>query len=811
MPKLTIDDIPVEVPEGTKVIDAAAQVGIQIPRFCYHPALGSVGACRMCAVKFVQGPFKGVQMSCMIDAVDGMVVSTTDAEAVDFRRHVIEWLMIHHPHDCPVCDEGGHCLLQDMTVSGGHGLRRYQGEKRTYLDQDLGPLVQHEMNRCIQCYRCSRFYQEYTGYRDLGVMGIASRIYFGRFRPGTLQSPFAGNLIDICPTGVYTDRPSRYKGRKWDYQRTPSVCIHCSLGCRTTVDVRYREVVRIEARFSPTVNGHFICDRGRYGFFYASAPTRPRRARIGGAETRISDALTEAVHRISAVVGRHGTGSVAVVGSARSTLETLAAEARICRDAGWRGPVLFTDASERSAATLAAGRLTPELAVNLEALQHADLILAAGVDPVNEAPMLALAMRQAARKGAHIEVIDPRPVFLPMEYVHRPTAAGDIAQTLSRLANEGDDGGGGLRPLMDLLARCRRPAVAVGATGLFSERSVQAAADLCHALDRQGKEAALFPVMTGANTFAACRLAADPGDLETLLPQIERGGVRALLVVENDLLSTVPDAGRFADALAGLDLLVVLDCLDSETARAAQLFFPTQTVFETGGTFVNNEGRIQQARPAFSGGTPIAQTGGGSHPPRLFRTDIPGAEPFPAGRVLVDLAAALNGKKGGGPLGAAALENDLAQLAPEFAGFDPVEAGGERGTWARLQLQIQTPAPPPGQEGDKPAGKGELLLVEAVFGTEALSRTAPWLQKLEAEPVLLMHPEEAARRNLKDGDRCELATDTGMLTVPVQVSENTAPATFVLPRSRRHRWQIFPRLRTGLDTIRIRKSDGEVP
>ncbi|MEJ2638778.1 MAG: 2Fe-2S iron-sulfur cluster-binding protein, partial [Desulfosarcinaceae bacterium] len=160
MPTLTIDNRKVTVPEGTKVIAAAEQLGIMIPRFCYHPALGAVGACRVCAVGFKEGPVRGVEMSCMIEAQEGMVVATDDPQAVDMRRHVIELLMLNHPHDCPVCDEGGHCLLQDLTISGGHGRRRYQGRKRTHRDQDLGPLVQHEMNRCIQCYRCARYYQE---------------------------------------------------------------------------------------------------------------------------------------------------------------------------------------------------------------------------------------------------------------------------------------------------------------------------------------------------------------------------------------------------------------------------------------------------------------------------------------------------------------------------------------------------------------------------------------------------------------------------------------------------------------------------
>ena len=258
MAKLTIDNREIEVAAGTKVIEAAERLGIMIPRFCYHPALGPVGACRVCAVSFTEGPIQGVQMSCMVNAQDGMVVSTTDHEAVDFRRQVIEWLMLNHPHDCPVCDEGGHCLLQDLTVSGGHGLRRFKGLKRTHVDQYLGPFVQHEMNRCIQCYRCARYYQAVAGAKDLGVMGIGSRVYFGRSQPGTLESPFAGNLIDICPTGVYTDKPSRYLGRRWDFQRASSICLHCGLGCNLLVSSRYRQVIRHEAAVNPNVIGQIL-------------------------------------------------------------------------------------------------------------------------------------------------------------------------------------------------------------------------------------------------------------------------------------------------------------------------------------------------------------------------------------------------------------------------------------------------------------------------------------------------------------------------------------------------------------------------
>jgi len=386
MPKLTIDNHSIEVPPGTKVIAAAEQLGIQIPRFCYHPALGSVGACRVCAVKVLEGPCKGIQMSCMLEAQDGLVVSTTDAEAVAFRQSVIEWLMLNHPHDCPVCDEGGHCLLQDMTVSGGHGLRRFRGNKRTHRDQFLGPLVQHEMNRCIQCYRCVRYYREFTGYDDLGVMGIGRRVYYGRFEDGVLASPFAGNLIDICPTGVYTDKPSRFRGRRWDFERTPSICIHCSLGCHMTISARYREVVRHEARFSPEVNGHFICDRGRFAYPYASSADRPRVAKVDGQPVDEHLAVTTAAERLVAVAGKHQPAAVAVAGSTRCSLETLAVLARMCHETGWRGPVCFEEKRTARAVATAVGCLTPALAVNLQAIAAADSILLIGVDRCTKPP-----------------------------------------------------------------------------------------------------------------------------------------------------------------------------------------------------------------------------------------------------------------------------------------------------------------------------------------------------------------------------------------------------------------------------------------
>ena len=203
-------------------------LGFDLPYFCWHPAMHSVGACRQCAVKLFrdeQDKRGRIVMSCMTPAAEGTRISVDDPEARAFRAGVIEMLMLNHPHDCPVCDEGGECHLQDMTVLTGHNYRHTRFPKRTHRNQDIGPFVTHEMNRCIQCYRCVRFYRDHAGGRDLDVLGWHDHVYFGRQNNGRLESEFSGNLVEVCPTGVFTDKSlySHYT-RKWDLQVAPSVC-----------------------------------------------------------------------------------------------------------------------------------------------------------------------------------------------------------------------------------------------------------------------------------------------------------------------------------------------------------------------------------------------------------------------------------------------------------------------------------------------------------------------------------------------------------------------------------------------------------
>jgi NADH-quinone oxidoreductase subunit G len=832
MPKLVIDDRKIEVAPGTKLIEAAAQLGIMIPRFCYHPALGSVGACRVCAVKFLQGPIKGVQMSCMIEAQDEMVVSTTDKEAQDFRKHVIEWLMLNHPHDCPVCDEGGQCLLQDMTVSGGHGIRRYPGNKRTYPDQYLGPLVQHEMNRCIHCYRCARYYQEFTGYRDLGVMCNANRTYFGRFQDGILESPFTGNLSDICPTGVYTDKPSRFFGRRWDYQRSSSVCINCCLGCHTVASIRYREVKRQEARFSKDVNGYFICDRGRYGFFYANLESRPRSARVDGKAVLWDQAVQAAQNKLAQISRDAGLSAVAAAGSPRSSLETQAMLKHLCRINGWPNPVFFMDPTLTTRVKTSIARLEPELTVPLSEVEKADYILAVGVDPVNEAPMLALAMRQARRNGAAVAVLDPRPVSMPLDFVHLPAALDDLSFHLSAFIRDSLDHDIATRlgekaaefydaaaaehlntnPQDELIAavihdlrKSKRPVVVCG-TDIVPHPLPGLAADFALLLQAAEKKAGLFYLLPGANAFGAGLLSDRRGSFLQIIEGIENGAIKSLILAECDPFHRFADRKRLEGALNRLDLLIVMDYIDSEAAQKAHIFLPAATLYEAGGVFINQGGRIQSAPRAYEGGRPIAQSGGGDHPPRIYGQGLPGATPNPAWMTLAEFTdekPPTDSKKLRADI-RLRLADDIPGLA-DLHSFNDIPDDGIRLEFAaEPDLRFTTDELRPFEKLTEQGDSLELILVERTFGTEELSALSACLRELEPEPTMIMHPSEAQNLDLIEGDQVSIQTESGNLEAKLKVAENMAAGVLVVPRHRKITWQIFETgmIRIGREQIK---------
>jgi NADH-quinone oxidoreductase subunit G len=497
---------------------------------------------------------------------------------------------------------------------------------------------------------------------------------------------------------------------------------------------------------------------------------------------------------------------------------------RFCQSLGLPPPKYFETSSMRRKLKTAIKRLDRSLAISIQEIGKADFILVLGADPVNEAPMLALAMRQAYRRGASVAVIDPRPISLPFEFIHLPVAPQEIDLMLSTLIRGAvsrsaaeklgtsalsffdsipvdlsahpelkDD----LDAIRLKLQQSRFPVIVCG-TDITRETTSALAADHAMFLHAEKGRAGLFYLMPGAHAFGAS-LFSEEGSLMETIESIEKGTVKALILVESDPFWFFPDRERLAKAIDKLDLFLVMDYLPSKAVRDAKIFMPTRTLFETDTAFVNQEGRVQFSWSAHSGGIPIEQISGGGHPPRAFRGDIPGNEPKAAWQILVEL---LDGF--GIPGEWRAMKRDhlwqwMAGENPLFANLcDGVRLPLEESKENLFSMDWLT-------RGDKDRLDGhlELVLVDWTFGTEELSTFSKYIREVEKEPSLLMHPKDASRLSLMNQDRVALQLDRGKLEVKLSILENLAPGVMVLPRHRQLEWQKMKALpaRVSFDQI----------
>ncbi len=616
--------------EHRTLLDVCLSLGFDLPYFCWHPAMHSVGACRQCAVKQFknQEDTKGsIVMSCMTPATDGARISIDDPEARAFRAGVIEWLMLNHPHDCPVCDEGGECHLQDMTVMTGHVYRRTRFPKRTHRNQDLGPFIHHEMNRCIQCYRCIRFYRDYAGGRDLNVFSWHDHVYFGRHADGALENEYSGNLVEVCPTGVFTDKTlRRHYTRKWDLQTAPSVCPHCAVGCNTLPGERYGTLRRVRSRYHYQVNGYFLCDRGRFGYEFVNSDLRIREPLVSREGGQDPASVEEALGRAASLLRE---GKVIGVGSPRASLESnFALQRLVGKDRYYHGI---------AAGELALIRLVLEVLrdgpVPVASLRDASLangVLVLGEDTSNNAPMLTLALRQAAIQKPLEEARNRRPGIPAWEdaaireaiqqekgpfFVATPdqTKLDEIATALYRAAprdlarlayqvahllnSEAPEMRGlskSTAALAERIAKAlkgvERPLVVCG-TSAGSAELIRAAGNVARALIKAGRDARLSFTVPECNSMMVAFL--DGGDIEEAAAAIDSGEADTVVVVENDICRRL-DQSLLQRLLATGVRIVALDHLRNRTTTRARVVLPAATYAESEGTLVSSEGRAQR-------------------------------------------------------------------------------------------------------------------------------------------------------------------------------------------------------------------------
>ncbi len=609
MATIYVEGLAYEMDPGQNLLHGCLSAGFDLPYFCWHPAMGSVGACRQCAVK----QFKDendthgrIVMACMTPASEGTRVSIVDPEAVKFRAAVIEGLMESHPHDCPVCDEGGECHLQDMTVMTGHAYREYRFNKRTFDNQYLGPFVNHEMNRCIQCYRCVRYYRDYAGGTDLREFRLRNTVFFGRSEDGVLENEFSGNLVEVCPTGVFTDATlKRHYTRKWDLQMAPSICVHCGLGCNTTAGERYGMLRRIVNRYNDAVNGYFLCDRGRYGYEFVNSERRIRQPLLRGEPVSREAALDHLAQLLKA-------GGVAGVGSPRASLEAnFALRTLVGSDhfhAGIPDSEMHLLETQVSLLRHAAPR-TP----SLKEIENSDAVLILGEDLTNVAPRMALAVRQAVRQQA-LAIADKLKIPRWNDYAVRealqdrrgPLFIASVASTrLDDIATET------VRAAPDDIARLGwKVAQALSETAAAPDSLAGRIAGALRAAARPvviagpslGNEAILYAAFMVASRLPNATLSytapeANSIGLTLMGPRpfsaLREAGPQTVIVLENDL-------SRRSLELPTDAHLVVLDNLTNATTERAELVLPAATFAESSGTFVSNEGRAQRFFAVFA-------------------------------------------------------------------------------------------------------------------------------------------------------------------------------------------------------------------
>ncbi|BBA99424.1 putative NADH dehydrogenase I chain G [Actinacidiphila reveromycinica] len=639
---VTIDGIPISVAKGTLVIRAAEQLGIEIPRFCDHPLLDPAGACRQCIVE-IEGQRKPVA-SCTITCTDGMVITTqlTSPVAEKAQRGVMELLLINHPLDCPVCDKGGECPLQNQAMSVGDPDSRFEGRKRTFAKPvPISAQVLLDRERCVLCARCTRFSQQIAGDPMIELLERGALQQVGTGEGDPFESYFSGNTIQICPVGALTSAAYRFRSRPFDLVSSPSVCEHCAGGCATRTDHRRGKVMRRMAANDPEVNEEWLCDKGRFGFRYAQRPERLTHPLVRGADGELApaswpEALAAAAAGLNAAHGR-----AAVLAGGRLTVEDSYAYGKFARVALGTNDVDFRARphSEEEADFLAAhvagqGVDLGTPGVTNRALEQAPTVLLAGLEAEEEAPGVFLRLRKAHRKSRQQTFALATHTSRGLEKaggVLLPAAPGTEPDWLDALAGGGTSAAGRGSAGLDEAGRLAAEALrAPGSVILVGERLAAVPGALTGVLrlaaasgartawiprragERGAVEAGVLPgLLPGGRPLTdprgrdevarvwglpalPTRFGRDTGEILTAAAT----GELAALVVGGVEVADLPDPAAARAAFGNVAFLVSLEQRPSEVTDRADVVLPVAAVAEKSGTFLNWEGRARMFEAA---------------------------------------------------------------------------------------------------------------------------------------------------------------------------------------------------------------------
>jgi NADH-quinone oxidoreductase subunit G len=742
---LTIDGFELTVPKGTLVIRAAELLGVQVPRFCDHPLLDPIGACRQCIVE-IEGQRKP-QTACTTPVADGMVVKTqlTSAIADKAQQGTMELLLINHPLDCPVCDKGGECPLQNQAMSNGRADSRFRDEKRTYPKPiAISSQVLLDRERCVLCARCTRFSQQIAGdpFIELFERGALEQVAV--FEDEPLQSYFSGNTVQICPVGALTGAQYRFRARPFDLRSTPSVCEHCASGCAQRTDWRRGRVTRRLAGDDPQVNEEWNCDKGRWAFSYLSAADRITAPLVREEGYLVETSWTDALERVAEGLRRAGN-RVGFLPGGRLTYEDAYAWSKFARTVVGSNDIDFRSRphSAEEADFLATSVAGKPMDVTYDDLEQAPVVLLVAFDPEEESPIVFLRLRKATRSGlrvASVSALTTRGLRkLSATVLH--TVPGSEAQALSSLASASDES----KEIAELLRQPgavilvgERLATVPGGFTAVSRLATDTGAKLAwvprRAGDRGAVEAGLLPnVLPGGRSVESATdlgwaAPSAPGrDLSAIIAAAQAGDLGALVVGATDPYD-LPDPVAAIDALESVDFVVSLELRESAVTARADVVLPVAAAVEKAGSFLNWEGR----RRVF--GETLGDTG--------YLTDA---------RVLHMVAAEMDA--------------DLALFDVKAARKELDRIGAAAST-ARPSLSYDAaPAPQPA------SGEAVLATWPLLLDAGRMQDGEPHLAGTAKAAVALLSENTAAEIGVQNGGRVRVSSDRGSITLPVEFGD----------------------------------------
>ncbi|MFN8451084.1 MAG: NADH-quinone oxidoreductase subunit NuoG [Anaerolineae bacterium] len=792
--KIYIDDQAYDVPKGANLVDAAKQLGNDIPVFCYHPKMKPVGMCRMCLVEMgnvqrdratneVMLDDKGnpqirwmpkLQTACTTTVSDGLVIRTGTKPVADARKNVIEFLLTSHPLDCPICDKGGECPLQNQTLEYGPGVSRMVFDDKMHLDKHvpLGDLIFLDEERCIQCARCVRFQDEIVGDPVLGFHERGRSLQIVTMSDPGFDTYFSGNTTDICPVGALTTEDFRFGARPWELTNVPSICPHCPVGCNITLSTRLDRdfdgramIKRVMPRQNEQVNEIWICDKGRFGHHFTRSDERLMQPLVNGAPASWADAL-----RAVADALKSGGEVAAIAGSQMSnedlwTLRKLVGEGR-------KGAWPPTHGGIELLAQVGVGAGT-----NLSDLKSGDAVLVIASDLEEEAPVWRLRIKSAHDRGAYVVVANTR--HTRMDDFASATIryeAGQAAAALGDAANA---------DIVGKLTGAANLVVVAGAEGLTFDGSralMQAAANLLISSGHVGKpNSGLMATLPGANGMGLHYLGFSPEASEDIM----QAPPNVLIVAQADVFADDPNAAEWLDKV---DTVIALSLFPDELTAKAKVALPIQSFAERDGTFTNGERRVQ----------------------RFYTAQGPMGSALPAWRILSRVGELLG--QGRAKASAAAVMLEISQNVAAFAGTRYAElakvpaqfpdVGGQDlyygGTAYKntggIGVQIATEADggTAVQAGEvkQPAapkvGKGNLMVVPTV---RLYNRESTFLPSVEAmmaartsAPYVEINAADAKKLKIADGDLVEVSVGASTVQARAHVNGAAPAGTVLLPR-----------------------------